>query len=390
MAASTVLPTGAEVLMQCLIRHGVEVVFAYPGGAALPILQALTQVRGPIRTFLPRHEQGGGFAAVGYARSSGRVGVCVATSGPGATNLVPCLVDAQRGAVPLLAVTGQANRRSLGTDAFQEIPIVSLCRAVTKHHALVTRAADLPRVLAEALHVATTGRPGPVLVDVPKDVQNERFAPAYDAPPRLPGYRPEAWTAPDLPSPPEQADAHGPEEVVARLWRLVRARGQLDQTILTSGFGPAAKWVARGYRFPGPRHWVRSDSLGAVGFALPAALGAQAAHPDRQVIAVDTPDGFLSHVQELACAFCERLPVKVLLLDSEDAGTVRYPDAAALARGFRASARSVGAAADLDNALAELLDARGPALLEVRPSACPPAAPIRPERKIVAIGPPRL
>src|ERR1700674_5596766 len=151
------LPTGADVLLQCLVRHGVEVVFAYPGGAALPILQALTRVRSHIRTILPRHEQGGGFAASAYARSSGKVGVCVATSGPGATNLVTCLADALRDAVPLIAITGQVNRPALGSDAFQEIPIVSVCRSITKHHYLVTRIEDLARVVKEALHLATTG-----------------------------------------------------------------------------------------------------------------------------------------------------------------------------------------------------------------------------------------
>src|SRR3974390_771667 len=116
MAASSAnLQTGASILVQCLINHGVDVLFAYPGGATLPIHQALTRVKDRLRTILPRHEQGGGFAACGYARSSGKVGVCFATSGPGATNLVTCLADAQRHAVPLVAITGQVNRRVLGT-----------------------------------------------------------------------------------------------------------------------------------------------------------------------------------------------------------------------------------------------------------------------------------
>src|SRR5947208_374020 len=118
----TVVSNGADVLMQCLIRHGINVVFAYPGGATLPIHQALTRVKDRLRTILPRHEQGGGFAASAYARSSGKVGVCFATSGPGATNLVTCLDDAHRNAVPLVAITGQVNHKVLGTDAFQEIP----------------------------------------------------------------------------------------------------------------------------------------------------------------------------------------------------------------------------------------------------------------------------
>src|SRR5438105_13074533 len=177
---------GADILVQCLLNHGVEVVFACPGGASMPIHQALTRVSSRLRTILPRHEQGGGFAAEGYARSTGRVGVCVATSGPGATNLVTCLADAKLDSVPLLAITGQVGTSVIGTDAFQETPIVEVCRAVTKHHYLVTRTEDLPRVMQEAFHVAQTGRPGPVIVDVPKDVQMKQNVPHYDPPVNLP------------------------------------------------------------------------------------------------------------------------------------------------------------------------------------------------------------
>src|SRR3989441_8919612 len=164
---------GADILVQCLVNHGVDVVFAYPGGASMPIHQALTRFGGSLRTILPRHEQGGGFAAEGYARSTGRVGVCIATSGPGATNFVTCLADAKMDSVPLVAITGQVGTKVIGTDAFQETPIVEVCRPVTKHHYLVTRVEDLARVLKEAFYLASTGRPGPVIVDVPKDVQNK-------------------------------------------------------------------------------------------------------------------------------------------------------------------------------------------------------------------------
>src|SRR5437588_8738927 len=184
------MQSGADILVQCLVNHGVETVFAYPGGASMPLHQALTRFQRQIRTILPRHEQGGGFAAQGYARASGRVGVCMATSGPGATNLVTCLADAKMDSVPLLAITGQVGTPVIGTDAFQETPIVEVCRAVTKHHYLVTRTEDLPRVFKEAFHVASSGRPGPVLVDVPKDVQVRSVVPDWDAPMNLPGYKP--------------------------------------------------------------------------------------------------------------------------------------------------------------------------------------------------------
>src|SRR6266576_6246472 len=181
MAATTAVPrSGADILIECLIRQGVDVVFAYPGGASMPIHQALTRAADRVRTILPRHEQGGGFAAEGYARSTGRVGVCIATSGPGATNFVTCLADAKMDSAPVVAITGQVTTPVIGTDAFQETPIIEVCRAITKHHYLVTRAEDLTRVMKEAFHIASTGRPGPVLVDVPKDVQNSSIVPDYD------------------------------------------------------------------------------------------------------------------------------------------------------------------------------------------------------------------
>src|ERR1700692_4763058 len=171
---------GADILVQCLINHGVEVVFAYPGGASMPIHQSLTKYSDQLRTILPRHEQGGGFAAEGYARSTGRVGVCIATSGPGATNFVTCLADAKMDSVPVIAITGQVGTQVIGTDAFQETPIVEVCRAVTKHHYLVQRTEDIPRVVKEAFYIASTGRPGPGLIDLPNDVQNRVIGAALD------------------------------------------------------------------------------------------------------------------------------------------------------------------------------------------------------------------
>src|SRR6516162_6386203 len=197
MAAQTSIPStplsGAQILVQCLLNHGVDVVFAYPGGASMPLHQALTQVSDRLRTILPRHEQGGGFAAEGYARSSGKVGVCMATSGPGATNFVTCLADAKLDSTPIIAITGQVGTPVIGTDAFQETPIIEVCRAITKHHYLLTRTEDIVRVIREAFHIASTGRPGPVIVDIPKDVQVRATpAPDYDPPMKLPGYRPDA------------------------------------------------------------------------------------------------------------------------------------------------------------------------------------------------------
>jgi acetolactate synthase-1/2/3 large subunit len=184
----TEVTSGADILVQSLVNHGVETIFAYPGGASMPLHQALTRFGDRLRTILPRHEQGGGFAAQGYARSTGQVGVCMATSGPGATNLVTAIADAKLDSVPLLAITGQVSTAVIGSDAFQETPIVEVCRGITKHHYLVTDVNDLARVVREAYLIATTGRPGPVLIDIPKNVQLAKCAPNYDEPLNLPGY----------------------------------------------------------------------------------------------------------------------------------------------------------------------------------------------------------
>ena len=180
---------GADILVQSLLRHDVEIVFAYPGGASMPLHQALTRYRDSVRTILPRHEQGGGFAAQGYARSTGRPGICMATSGPGATNLVTAIADAKLDSIPLIAITGQVGTAVIGSDAFQETPIVEVCRGITKHHYLVTNVGDIPRVMSEAFHIASTGRPGPVLIDIPKNIQLAKALPNWEAPRNLPGYR---------------------------------------------------------------------------------------------------------------------------------------------------------------------------------------------------------
>ena len=189
------LISGADAVVESLIRNGVEVIFAYPGGASMPLHQSLTRFGDRLRTILPRHEQGGGFAAQGYARTTGKPGVCMATSGPGALNLVTAIADAKLDSIPLVAITGQVQTSVIGTDAFQETPIVEVCRGITKHHYLVTDANDIPRVMKEAFFIATTGRPGPVLVDLPKDIQLTNIQPDYDVEMNLPGYHPEVRRA---------------------------------------------------------------------------------------------------------------------------------------------------------------------------------------------------
>jgi acetolactate synthase-1/2/3 large subunit len=547
--------TGASILVQCLVNHGVDVVFAYPGGASMPIHQELTRVEDRLRTILPRHEQGGGFAAEGYARATGKVGVCVATSGPGATNFVTCLADAKMDSTPIVAITGQVGTGVIGTDAFQETPIIEVCRAITKHHYLVTRTEDIPRVFKEAFHIANTGRPGPVIIDVPKDVQVKAIPePDYDPPMNLPGYVPnaratreqlervleairhsrkpiiyagggittsgaapflkafaertgipvaltlhglggfpsehflclqmlgmhgtvyanyaindadlllalgvrfddrvtgkvsefakhgkivhididpseinknkaahipivgdirqaltdlnelldqqpleagrfadwlrlvESWREAEPMRYGEREDAILPQYAIERLWHVVKERGQLDETIITTGVGQHQMFAAQYYRFGVPRHWITSGGLGAMGFGLPSAMGAQAAFPRKTVVDIDGDGSFLMNIQELACCFTEKLPVKVLLLNNQHLGMVvqwedrffegnrghtylgaghdeaPYPDFVSLAKGFRCGARRISDREDVDGAIAEMLDSKGPYVLEV-------------------------
>ena len=178
---------GAEILVACLEREGVDTIFAYPGGASMPIHQALTKST-KIRTILPRHEQGGVFAAEGYARVTGRAGVCMATSGPGATNLLSGIADAYMDSVPLVAITGQVPQWMIGRGAFQETDVFGLTLPIVKHSYLVWDINDIPRVVKEAFHIAQSGRPGPVLIDVPKNIQQQRAQPIYPTKVTLRGY----------------------------------------------------------------------------------------------------------------------------------------------------------------------------------------------------------
>jgi acetolactate synthase-1/2/3 large subunit len=180
--------TGAQSLIRSLERVGVDTVFGIPGGAILPAYDPLFDSK--VRHILVRHEQGAGHAATGYAQATGKVGVCIATSGPGATNLVTPIADAYMDSVPIDAITGQVGRPYIGTDAFQEADIQGITLPITKHNFLVQNAEELPRILAEAFHLALTGRPGPVLVDIPKDVLQSQTT--FQWPPTLdlPGYRP--------------------------------------------------------------------------------------------------------------------------------------------------------------------------------------------------------
>jgi len=181
---------GAEVLVASLEREGVDTIFAYPGGASQYLHQALTKSK-KIRTILPRHEQGGGFMAAGYSRATGRVGVCMATSGPGATNLVTAIADAFMDSIPLVVVTGQVPSGNIGKGAFQETDFFGMTLPVVKHSYLVMNANDIPRIVKEAFYIANSGRPGPVIIDIPKDKQMDMLQPIFPPKVEFRGYKPE-------------------------------------------------------------------------------------------------------------------------------------------------------------------------------------------------------
>src|SRR6267154_2180472 len=180
--------TGAEIIWATLAGEGVDKIFGYPGGAILPAYDALRKF--PIHHILVRHEQGAAHMADGYARASGKVGVCIATSGPGATNLVTGIATAMLDSIPIVAITGQVGSKVLGSDAFQEIDITGITLPITKHNYLVTRAEDIAPAIREALQIAKSGRPGPVLVDITKDAQQGLARLEARLPSRPAKYRP--------------------------------------------------------------------------------------------------------------------------------------------------------------------------------------------------------
>lgn len=477
--------TGAQSLVRSLEALGVDTVFGIPGGAILPAYDPLMDSK-TVRHILVRHEQGAGHAAEGYAAATGRVGVCMATSGPGATNLVTPLADAYMDSVPIVAITGQVSSKSIGTDAFQEADIRGITMPITKHNYLITNPDDIPRALAEAFHVARSGRPGPVLVDISKDAL--QGATTFSWPPTtdLPGYRPvtrphskqireatrliTAARRPviyagggivraeasallrelvDLTQIPVvttlmargvvpdthplnlgmpgmhgtvaavtalqksdllitigarfddrvtgQLSTFAPEariihadidpaeisknrtadvpivgdakEVIADLIESVRTEQQDESTpaadyaawratvkewqetyplgytkdeglspqlviqrigeisgpeaIYASGVGQHQMWAAQFVKYERPNAWLNSGGAGTMGYAVPAAMGAKVAQPDRVVWAIDGDGCFQMTNQELATCVINEIPIKVAIINNSSLGMVR-------------------------------------------------------------------
>jgi acetolactate synthase I/II/III large subunit len=233
---------GRDIFVQALEREGVDVIFAYPGGASMEIHQSLTSSK--IRTILPRHEQGGSFAAEGYARVTGKAGVCMGTSGPGATNLVTAIADAYMDSCPLIAITGQVTQAMIGRGAFQETDMIGVTMPIVKHSYLITDINDIPRIVKEAFYIAQSGRPGPVVIDFPKDVQQAKTQPVWptleDIKAGLPGY-----TQPDL-----KADDLALNEIIGLIEKAERPVLYCGGGIITSGAAAELKKFAEAANIP--------------------------------------------------------------------------------------------------------------------------------------------
>jgi acetolactate synthase I/II/III large subunit len=244
---------GRDILVEALEREGVEVIFAYPGGASMEIHQSLTKSK--IRTILPRHEQGGSFAAEGYARATGRAGVCMGTSGPGATNLVTAIADAYLDSCPLVAITGQVNQNMIGRGAFQETDMIGVTLPIVKHSYLVTDINDIPRIVKEAFYIAQSGRPGPVVIDLPKNVQQARTQPRWlthaEMKAGLPGYQ-----QPNL-----QVDELALNEIIGLIEKAERPVLYCGGGIITSGASEELLQFAEATQIP-----VTTTLMGIGGF----------------------------------------------------------------------------------------------------------------------------
>ncbi|CAN1343553.1 Acetolactate synthase 3, chloroplastic [Linum perenne] len=425
---------GADVLVEALEREGVRHVFAYPGGASLEIHQALTRSK-TITNILPRHEQGGVFAAEGYARSSGRVGVCIATSGPGATNLVSGLADAMLDSIPVVALTGQVPLRMIGTDAFQETPIVEVTKSITKHNYLVDDVEDIPRIVKEAFYIASSGRPEskrPILYvgggSLNCSLELRRFA-------EITGI-PVASTLMGLGSFPcdhklslQMLGMHGTmyanygidradlllafgvrfddrvtgkvEAFASRDWRneiqeqklkyplsykrfgeaippqyAIELLDELTEgnAIVSTGVGQHQMWAAQFYKYRKPRQWLTSGGLGAMGFGLPAAIGAAVANPGAIVVDIDGDGSFIMNVQELATIRVENLPVKIMILNNQHLGMVVqwedrfykiFPNMLNFAEACGIPAARVSRICKLREGMKKMLETPGPYLLDV-------------------------
>ncbi len=529
---------GRDILVKALENEGVKVIFGYPGGASMEIHQGLTLTK-KIRMVLPRHEQGGSFAAGGYARATGEVGVCLATSGPGATNMVTGIIDAKMDSIPIVAITGQVPSTVLGSDAFQETDIMGATFPLVKHSYMIQNVAEIPQVIHEAFHIARTGRPGPVLVDIPKDIQQQEGIVDFDVCFDVPGYRPNlkpsvlqckkaahtiqiakrpliyagggiisskasdelrafvkktgipvTTTVMGLGAVPSNdplslrmLGMHGavyaniainhadlviamgvrfddrvtgklsefckdaqfihidvdPTEInknilidipiqgdVKQALKILQGyvepkkdikpwikqindwkkefplefepkKGEIvpesvisdinkianDDAIFSVGVGQHQMWAAQFLDFNKPNNWLCSSGLGAMGYGLPAAMGAQVAFPNNQVINIEGDGSFLMNIQELQTLKIENIPVKNIILNNAHLGMVaQWEDRfyksmrghtfigdanfSEVAHAFGIKSESISDPKEVVPALRRMLKHKGPYVLDVK------------------------
>lgn len=522
---------GAQLIIESLKAHGVETVFGYPGGAIMPVYDALYD--SGLDHLLCRNEQGAAIAAIGYARASGKVGVCIATSGPGATNLVTGLGDAMMDSVPIVAITGQVASPFIGTDAFQEADVLGLSLACTKHSFIVQNIAELPEVLAKAFYIAQNGRPGPVLIDVPKDVQ---FAQTTDKPIIKNVSKPTVLAAQDIQSAKQllqqakrpilyvgggvgmargvsavrtllditgipsvstikalgtipqdnpyymgmlgmhgtkaanyavqesdlllvmgarfddrvtgKLDTFAPNAKIIHVdidiaeinklrradavlcgdliqaadalsiplnitdWQnqIIKLKSEMDfrygknvgneninpwwllhtlsekksqSAVVTTDVGQHQMWSAQHMQYSAPSNYITSAGFGTMGFGLPAAVGAQKARPQDDVILLTGDGSFMMNIQELGTVKRAKLPIKIVLLDNQRLGMVRQwqslffkgrhsetilddnPDFVMLANAFDIAGERIEKGAQVDDAIDRMLQSEGAYLLHI-------------------------
>lgn len=533
---------GSEAIVRCLIEEGVDIIYGYPGGAIMPVYDELYKFQDRIHHVLTRHEQGATHAAQGYARISGKVGVAMATSGPGATNLITGIADAQIDSTPMVCITGQVGSHLLGSDAFQETDIVGISTPVTKWNHQITKASEIPEVLAKAFYIARSGRPGPVLIDITKDAQFSELDFSYEKCTRIRSYDPipkandetisaaadminaakrpfivwgqgiilgeaeqelkavvekagipAAWTilgasaiptshplnvgmvgmhgnyAPNILTnecdvliavgmrfddrvtgnlatyakqakiihfeidpaevnknvPADLAVLGNAKETLAKLAPLLQTNShpewlqrfkalyqiEYDKVIkndvkptkegltmgevifeinkqskgnaaIVSDVGQHQMIACRYAEFNQTKSNITSGGLGTMGFALPAAIGAKMAAPEREVIAVIGDGGYQMTIQELGTIFQQRLPVKIVVLNNEFLGMVRQwqqlffdrryastemtnPDFVTIAQGYGIAAHRVVERKDIAQAVSKMIGHNGPYFLEV-------------------------
>ena len=542
--------TGAQMVLKALEDHQVDTIFGYPGGAVLPIYDELAKAKetnNPIRHFLDRHEQGASHAAEGYARASGKVGVMLVTSGPGVTNSVTGLTDAMMDSIPLVCISGQVPTHLIGTDAFQECDAVGITRPCTKHNWLVKDINDLSRILHEAFYVASTGRPGPVLIDIPKDIQFQTGTYIGPETVKHKSYRPklkanidridealkliaesempifytgggvinsgnaavqllrefvrltgfpitstlqglgafpgddnqfigmlgmhgtyeanmamnkcdlminigarfddritgkidefspnskkihididpssinkivkvdvglvgdiahvledaiklwkskvykinkapikdwwktiDKWKEMDSLKFEKDKETIKPQHAIQRLYDLTKEK----DAFITTEVGQHQMWAAQYYKFAKPNRWITSGALGTMGFGLPAAIGAQVAHPEKLVIDIAGEASILMCIQEMSTAIQHKLPVKIFIINNQYMGMVRQwqellhdkryshsytdaiPDFVKLAEAYGAKGIRATTPGELDKAIKEMIDYDGPVIFD--------------------------